>query len=125
MLLNFSNHQHNSWPNEQQDLANREFSSVTDMLFPDIDTMLSSDGIKELALVYSEKISQIMQQAKNTSPSEKHAVHIMGEFTFCFTLINLLKEKGILCVASTTKRIVEMKEGKKISKFEFCSFRDY
>jgi hypothetical protein len=53
------------------------------------------------------------------------AVHIMGEMTFTFALVNLLKEVGIKCIASTTKRNVEEIDGKHVSTFQFVQFREY
>ena len=36
-----------------------------------------------------------------------------------------LKNAGINCIASTTKRNVIEKDGAKVSRFEFVKFRDY
>ena len=52
-------------------------------------------------------------------------VHVMGEMTFTYYLVSLLKAKGITCVASTTERIIEEKDGMKTSLFKFVKFREY
>ena len=50
----------------------------------------------------------------------------MGELTFCFSVVQQLKEKGVRCVASTTERVVEeTDDNKKVSKFTFVQFREY
>ena len=50
----------------------------------------------------------------------------MGELTFCFSVVQQLKEKGVHCVASTTERIVEeTADNKKVTQFSFVQFREY
>lgn len=49
----------------------------------------------------------------------------MGEMTFTYALVNLLKDAGIKCIASTTKRNVEEIDGKQVSTFQFVQFREY
>lgn len=50
----------------------------------------------------------------------------MGEMTFTYALVKRLKEAGIRCVASTTKRIcTENADGSRTSQFNFVRFRDY
>jgi hypothetical protein len=76
--------------------------------------------IAELADEYVEKIV-------TSSNSYPFVVHIMGEQTFSYALIKRLRERGITCVASTTKRIVkEEVPGKKSEViFQFERFRAY
>ncbi|WP_231999441.1 hypothetical protein [Prevotella melaninogenica] len=50
----------------------------------------------------------------------------MGELTFCYYAVRLLKKAGIRCVASTTERIVEETEDhRKLVRFSFVQFREY
>jgi hypothetical protein len=50
----------------------------------------------------------------------------MGELTFTFKLVELLKSHGITVLASTTLRTTQdLSDGTKISKFEFVQFRSY
>jgi hypothetical protein len=76
--------------------------------------------IAELADEYVEKIV-------TSSNSYPFVVHIMGEQTFSYALIKRLRDKGITCVASTTKRIVKEEEsGRKTEViFQFERFRAY
>ena len=52
-------------------------------------------------------------------------VHIMGEMTFTFAMVNALHKKGITCIASTTERISSEENGVKTSEFKFVQFRKY
>ena len=53
-------------------------------------------------------------------------VHVMGEMTFTYNMVNALKNVGITCLASTTERLVTMtSDGKKVSDFKFVQFREY
>lgn len=119
IFVNFSNHNSAKWSEEQKVAAvgflkdNR--LEIIDIQFPEIDPVYSIDEIACHVDVY-------FKQIKNINPA---CVHIMGEQTFCFELISKLKEGGFTCVASTTKREVEEKEGKKISNFQFVGFRSY
>ena len=57
---------------------------------------------------------------------ENTVVHVMGEMTFTYNLVTALKEVGIVCLASTTERLVKMMpDGKKVSEFKFVQFREY
>ena len=116
MLLNLSNHPSSQWPQNQMDAAIKQYGSVKDLPFPNIDPNLSPDEIQYLAKDYEAKIRKI-------NPT---AVHIMGELTFTHALISKLKSTGIQCIASTTDRITIIDEkGNKISTFKFVQFREY
>ena len=50
----------------------------------------------------------------------------MGELTFCYYAVRLLKKAGVRCVASTTERIIEETEDhRKVVEFSFVQFREY
>lgn len=91
------------------------YGEVRDLNFPYIEPSWSLDQVRQLAEEYLAKI-KLMPPA---------TVHLMGELTFCFVLASLLKSIGIPCVASTTQRIVEEVDGKKLSTFIFVQFRPY
>lgn len=115
MLINLSNHPFEKWPSDQRNTALQLYGEVRDLDFPNIEPTWSLDQVRQLAEEYLAKI-------KLLPPA---TVHLMGELTFCFTLASLLKSTGIPCVASTTQRIVEEVEGRKISTFTFVQFRPY
>lgn len=115
-LLNLTNHPSTSWPSNQKKTAIELYGAIHDMQFPRINPALTENELAELVNEYLTKVI-------NLSPT---AVHIMGEMTFTFRLVNKLKENGIKCVASTTERVTrENKNGEKISTFKFVQFREY
>lgn len=115
MLLNLSNHPSSAWLDNQKQTALDQYEEIIDWAFPQINPNWSADEIDQLAEEYEEKI-------KTINPV---AVHIMGEMTFCYNLINRLKQNGIACIASTTNRKTTEKNGVKNSIFEFVRFRKY
>lgn len=115
MLLNLSNHPSTRWTEKQKKAAIVHYKMVKDMSFPQIAPIASKKGVKKLAKVYFKKIQKL----------NPLAVHLMGEMTFTYALVRKLKKANILCIASTTNRIVEEKDGKKIVQFEFVQFRVY
>jgi hypothetical protein len=123
MLINISNHPSSDWPGNQKNAALIVFGEITDIRFPYIDPASGPDVIMVVAHKYAD---QCFQQLNNiTMEQYPHAVHIMGEMTFCFTLVSLLQRRGIRCLASTTERIVSQNGNQKSSEFRFIRFRDY
>jgi hypothetical protein len=54
------------------------------------------------------------------------AIHVMGEHTLNYALVERFKRSGYRTIASTTHRVSEVSDdGSKISRFEFVRFRDY
>lgn len=122
MLINLSNHPSGMWGRKQMNAAKRKYKGVVDVAFPNVGAGLSEKQVRELAGKYFRKIVRMIRKYEK----EKNAVHIMGEMTFCFCLINMLLQNGITCVASTTDRIVKVdKDGFKTAKFNFVKFREY
>lgn len=123
MLLNFSNHPSSQWPVKQKEEAKRLFGEVVDLPFPNIPPEATEKDIHQLTEEYLKKIMDIKKK------NSKIAIHIMGEFTFTYNMVKELEKISIPCYASTTRRVVdEIKEDeivKKISRFEFISFRKY
>jgi hypothetical protein len=115
MLLNISNHPSSRWTDQQKKTAEKQFDTIQDLAFPNIAPEATATEVQQLADEFMEEISQ-------QSPT---AVHLMGEMTFTFALVTKLKKAGIPCIASTTNRIVEEKDGKKIVQFQFVQFREY
>lgn len=116
MLLNISNHPISSWSDKQTEAAKILYGSIQDLPFPHINPTYNEEEIKVIANDYYNRINSIQPQA----------IHLMGELTFCFCLLMLLKNKGYKVIASTTTRNISYSEtGEKISKFEFVRFREY
>ena len=116
MLLNLSNHPSSTWPEKQIILAKELYGEIQDMPFPQIDPLMDEAGIHFLAELYFGKILALNPKA----------VHLMGELTFSFELVQMLKNHGITVISSTTHRTTQNPpDGTKISKFEFVRFRHY
>ena len=59
-------------------------------------------------------------------PLDTREAMVQGEFTLAFTLVRRLQRRGIICLAATTKRVVEMlDDGSTLRKFVFVRFRPY
>lgn len=121
MLINLSNHPSSNWSEKQLNAAKRKFGEVIDLSFPNISPYATTEQVKIKTKKFLKDILFII----NNSNDKTKAVHLMGEFTFVFHLALLLKKKRIPVVASTTQRLVEEKQGKKIVSFNFVRFREY
>jgi len=124
MLLNLSNHLSSAWSEKQINAAAAQFGKVVDLPFPQINPDWKFLQIEEFS---GELLMDILKDCEFRKYGKKNlTVHIMGELTFCYEMINALKIAGIPCVASTTTRNSIVDEiGKKISVFEFVKFREY
>lgn len=123
MLLNLSNHLLQKWSREQREAAEREFGSIVDIPFPQLDPSGSLEDIQQIVDQYVQKCLEFFRQSANR---EVNAVHLMGEFTFTYQFLKEMERRGIACVASTTERIVaENPDGSKTTVFKFVQFRPY
>jgi hypothetical protein len=121
MLINLSNHPSANWSQSQLAEA-AKYGQLFDLPFPSVSPKAGSDEIMHLAEKFEVKVQQLLT-GKNTG---LNAVHLMGELTFCFALIARLQNAGITCIASTTSRkITDLPDGSKSSRFEFVRFREY
>jgi len=116
MFINLTNHPSSGWSQEQLNAA-REYGEIVDISFPIIEPFFSKAEVDELADITIEGIADL---------DSNSVVHVMGEMTFTYAIVERLKARGISCVASTTERLVKMMpDGKKISEFKFVQFREY
>ncbi len=122
LLINLSNHTFEKWQEKQKEEAQKSYGTIVDMEFPYIETKANHQYIQNLARIYKHKL-EICSLEQN---HQNFAVHIMGEQTFCYALITLLKKENIKVIASTTERnVVDLGDGKKETTFEFVQFREY
>lgn len=118
IFINISNHPSSGWDPIQYKAASK-YGEIQDIPFPSIPEQANKVIIEQTCQTYFDQI-------KITSFFRPCTVHIMGEMTFTYAMVNLLKAHGYTCVASTSKRIVEeLPDGSKNVKFEFCQFREY
>ena len=63
---------------------------------------------------------------KAAYPAREVTVHVMGEMTLTYRIVNKLKARGIRCLASTSDRVAnDIGNGEKTSQFHFVEFREY
>lgn len=121
MFINLSNHPSEKWPKNQIEAA-KPFGTLFDLPFPEIDPALDEQSILVLAHTYADMIKGLIAENKR----ESCVVHLMGELTFCFALLQLLQREGIACIASTTgRKVFVLQNGMKTSRFSFVRFRGY
>ena len=121
MLINLSNHPVSVWSEDQISMGVKQFGQIMDIPFPNIPPADSKHLILRKASSYAKKCFRFLSDSKD----KNNAVHIMGELTFTFAVVNLLKQNNVLCVASTTERIVIHGDNAKTSYFKFIKFREY
>ena len=118
MFINLSNHSSGKWSEAQIEAA-KQYGGIIDMPFPLVDPKGDEDYIAGLADEYCQKVLEL-------ADGNPVIVHLMGEMTLTFVLVTRLKAKGLVCLASTTERIVtEEAPGVKTNVFRFARFRKY
>ena len=118
IFLNLTNHPSAQWQPAQREAA-AALGEVVDWPFPAVEAGASEDDIQQLAKQLAEKIMAMQQQAAVS-------VHLMGEMTLSFRLLQMLLKVGIPCLASTSRReVVEEGNGQKTVRFHFERFRYY
>ena len=119
MLLNFSNHPSEKWSAKQRETAESEYSKIVDMPFPNIPPDMSSHKVQEVAENFYRTIANISEPKHLT-------IHIMGEMTFVYKIVQLFQRSGFTCIASTSERkTIDNADGTKTVLFEFVRFRSY
>jgi NADH:ubiquinone oxidoreductase subunit C len=121
MLINLSNHPKEKWSEKQLSAAIKKYKQIVDIPFPYISPKANTKQVIARATKYYKQILDLLK----SSPDKNNAVHLMGEFTFVYHLVNMLKKKKVKVLVSTTHRIVEEKDNKKIVTFDFVRFREY
>ncbi len=126
MLINLSNHPSHLWSEAQRQAAISKYHEIVDLPFPQIDPEAGILSISELVEDYTAKCLNLLEFTDELDfDSLNNAVHVMGEMTFTYNIVQKLEQKGVPCFASTTKRIVKEEGGIKTSVFEFVQFRHY
>ncbi len=126
MFINFTNHPSGAW-SEEQLAAARQYGEIYDLPFPVVEPEATEEDIEAMAAAYFKVVRRMIQDAEQTGNSSlPHVVHIMGEMTLTFSVVSRLKQEGITCVASTTRREVStLPDGSKVSTFKFVRLRKY
>ena len=117
VFLNISNHPSTKWSEEQLKAA-KKYGEIVDIQFPNVPTDEDAVTIHNLANMSAKNILRLYKDDLVT-------IHIMGEMTFTYAFVCIMKAHGIPCFASTTERVATEKDGVKTSVFQFVQFRQY
>ena len=117
LFINLSNHHSAMWSEEQRSAA-RGYGEIVDMPFPNVPP---SDTKAQVETLATKQVDEILKSAQDAVPT----VHVMGEMSLTFRIVQKLKAQGIRCVCSTTQRIVTERDGQKVTEFHFEHFREY
>ena len=119
VFINLTNHGSGSWSEAQKEAASR-YGEILDLPFPAIEPEWTSDEVNKLAEEYVDHI---------LSMDAEPTVLCQGEFTFSYSVIHALLEKGVKVLAACSRRETEeVQDGEKTRKtavFRFVRFREY
>lgn len=122
MLINLTNHPFDKWDEKQKNEALRVYGTVADLPFPAVNPEWGEEEITHLSNDYIQQCMTLLHGCTDTYK----AVHVMGEFTFTHAVVSGLMAAGVVCVASTSERLVTGEgNGKKIVTFRFVRFRRF
>ena len=119
VFINLSNHPYSTWSEDQLEAA-RQYGELNYLEFPAVNPEWDDNDISDAA---GKLIREIREMAPD---SEAATLHIMGEMTLTYSLVETFKALGYRCVASTTVRHSWTDEqGNKVTSFRFVRFREY
>jgi hypothetical protein len=118
-FINLTNHKSALWGEKQLRQA-RQYGEIADLPFPSAPADADEQEVIRLA---AETVSEVCKR-------NPKAVLCQGEYSLCFQVVKLLKQKGIktLCACSDRKTVEKTDGGghtEKLSVFEFVRFREY
>lgn len=118
LFINLSNHPSSLW-SEGQLAEAKKLGEIVDMEFPAVNpcaTTIELDGVAQ----------KLVDDIRKLAGENNITVHVMGEMSLTYKVVQRLISWGIRCVCSTTQRIVtEDADGRKVTEFHFEQFRDY
>jgi hypothetical protein len=117
VFINLSNHPSACWGEAQRQAAFRFAPQIKDLQFPSVPPEADVHEIDALA---DEVVTRVATEASGAT----HAM-VQGEFTLAHTLVGKLQRMGIVCLAATTRRVVEQSDDTKTTRFNFVRFREY
>lgn len=118
VFVNLSNHPSADWSEEQKNAA-LAYGEIIDVSFPSVPSSCSDKAMQKIA---DKAVGAVVKAAY---PASEVTVHVMGEMTLTYKIVNKLRARGIRCLASTTDRMVrDLGNGEKISQFHFVEFRE-
>lgn len=118
LFINLSNHPSSLW-GEGQLAEAKKMGEIVDMVFPVVNPCATTIELDEMA-------QKLVDDIRKLAGENNITVHVMGEMSLTYKVVQRLISWGIRCVCSTTQRIVtEDADGRKVTEFHFEQFRDY
>ncbi len=119
VFINLSNHPYSTWSEDQLEAA-RQYGELKYLEFPAVNPEWDDNDISDAA-------GKLIREIREMAPvPEASTLHIMGEMTLTYSLVETFKALGYRCVASTTERHSWTDEqGNKVASFRFVRFREY
>jgi CRISPR-associated protein Csx16 len=118
VFVNLSNHPSDEWSTAQREAALLLAPEIRDRAFPEVPPEV---GVAEIAALAERVVARLIREL----PGATHAM-VQGEFTLAHALVRRLQERGIVCLAATTRReVTTAAGGVKTTRFEFVRFREY
>ena len=118
LFINLSNHPSSQW-GENQLAEAKKLGEIVDMEFPVVKPCATTIELDEMA-------QKLVDDIRKLAGENNITVHVMGEMSLTYKVVQRLISWGIRCVCSTTQRIVtEDADGRKVTEFHFEQFRDY
>lgn len=118
LFINLSNHPSSLW-GEGQLAEAKKLGEIVDMEFPVVNPCATTMELDEVA-------QKLVDDIRKLAGENNITVHVMGEMSLTYKVVQRLISWGIRCVCSTTQRIVtEDADGRKVTEFHFEQFRDY
>lgn len=115
VFVNLTNHPSAEWEDAQRQAALALAPGLVDVAFPAVPPAADEEAITALAKETGAAVPQ----------GATHAL-VQGEWTLTVALLPLLQRRGIVCLAATTARDVNVADdGAKTSRFRFVRFRRY
>ena len=114
-FVNLTNHPVAHWGAPQRAAAEAFGAPIVDLPFPIVSPTLAVEGLVEL-----------VDQTLRLIPDGTGIAMVAGEHTLTFALVAALQRQGIVCVAATSERRIELgPDGEKRVEFCFERFREY
>jgi CRISPR-associated protein Csx16 len=118
VFVNLSNHPSASWEAAQREAARKFAPQIRDWPFPAVQPEAPAAEIADLA-------DRLARQLLAEVPGATH-VMVQGEFTLAHALVRKLQQRGVVCLAATTRReLLEDYGAVKTTRFAFVRFREY
>lgn len=117
VFINCSNMHSNKWP-ENRLAGAKEIAGdgeIINVAIPILDANATKEEVYEKAEITVEKLLSY----------NPDIVFCQGEFSICFRIVELLKERNIKVVTVCNERVIMTENKRQISGFKFVQFREF